>query len=155
MNQLKKIRINNKSYYNAKDIKKIDKNYFQGCSRGVRKIIEKKNIKAGNYVYAECSTVNKEKVYKFSKNQLEPSKKAQLLLRKSWCKKYVPICMDENVSEEQKQEQYDYPEAPMLLELKEDEKFKDNNGVCIEFETRGCQNSRRYLFFSKGCVDCF
>jgi hypothetical protein len=155
MNQLTKIKINNKSYYNAKDIKKIDINYFQGCSRGVRKIIEKKNIKAGDYMYAECSTVKKEKIYKFSKNQLEPSKKAQLLLKKSWCVQNLPICMGENVSEERKQEQYDYPEAPGILELEEEEKFKDNDGNCVEIETRGVKTADGIYFLAKDVAVAF
>jgi hypothetical protein len=155
MNQLKKIKINNKSYYNAKDIKKIDINYFQGCSRGVRKIIEKQNIKAGDYMYAECSTVKKEKVYKFSKNQLEPSKKAQLLLKKSWCIQNIPICMGKNVSEERKQEQYDYPEAPNILELEEEEKFKDNEGKCVDIETRGVKTADGIYFLAKDVAIAF
>jgi hypothetical protein len=155
MNQLKKIKINNKSYYNAKDIKKIDISYFQGGPRGVRKIIEKKNIKAGNYMYAECSTVKKEKVYKFSKNQLEPSKKAQLLLKKSWCIQNIPICMGKNVSEERKQEQYDYPEAPGILELEEEEKFKDNEGNCVKIETRGVKTADGIYFLAKDVAIAF
>jgi hypothetical protein len=41
--------------YNADELKDYDPNFFFGCSRGVRKIIEKKNIPDTEYCYGSSS----------------------------------------------------------------------------------------------------
>ena len=44
--------INNKQYYNAKDLFNNNKNYFYGCANNPRNIITKKKLSDANYVFA-------------------------------------------------------------------------------------------------------
>ena len=64
--------------------------------------------------------------------QLFYKPKAKLYLKEEWVVKNVPKMMDEV-----RQELYKYEEAPDILELEIEEKFKDKNGNIIEIEVRG------------------
>lgn len=67
----------------ADDLCNFDKSYFVGCSRTVRKIVEKKKIPTTEYKYL---TLKKEN-YEFSN---EEYKKAKLAIRSMWIEKNMP-----------------------------------------------------------------
>ena len=144
------IKHNNINYYNAADLKKYDFAFFHGTSAGIRKIISKKKIKVENYHYA---TFSKKFGWTSCCHQNNPSTKAKLLLLESWVIANVPKMMPN--SDESKLENYEYPEAPGILTLKDDEKFKDVDGNTVDIETRGERTSKGIYFLAKDVSKAF
>jgi len=134
-------------YYNTKDLKSYDPVYFHGTSRAIRKIVEKKKIPEGDYLYASLS---KKKGWTPATNQSKPSSKASLLLLKSWVETYIPKMTPENIQEEQ-----DFKEAPGILGLDDEEKFHDNEGNVVEIETRGEREHDKVYFLAKDVATAF
>ncbi len=119
--------------YNSEELKKYDVNYFYGCARTVRLLIEKKKISKDNYYFA----------YNRKKGWIESHEKyprAKLLLKESWVLNNVPLM---TVGGKIK---YVIDEAPEILELEEEEKFKDENGDKIEIEVRGDRSHKNCYF---------
>jgi len=133
MNKPKSININNEIVYNAKEIYKYDTSFFIGCSR-IRLIIEKKKLKQEDYFFAY------KKNDKWIKSTMNYPR-AKLYLTEEYVVKNVPKMMDKI-----KQELYKYPEAPEILELEDNEKFKDKNGKIIDIEVRGERNCNICFF---------
>ncbi len=133
------INLNNFKYYNVDDLNKYDSAYFYGCSRTLRKIIEKKNINEKNYLYA---TWSKKNGWMVSPDQKAPSNKAKLLLNAEWTTQNIPkMQAHEN--------NYEYQKAPNIIELDDSEKFKDSSGNPVDIETRGERNSKDIYFSAK------
>jgi hypothetical protein len=134
-------------YYNTKDLKSYDPVYFHGTSRAIRKIVEKKKISEGDYLYASLS---KKKGWTPAANQSKPPSKASLLLLKSWVETHIPKMTSENIQEEQ-----DFKEAPGILGLDDEEKFHDNEGNVVEIETRGEREHDKVYFLAKDVATAF
>jgi hypothetical protein len=147
------ITINNNKYYSAHDLNKYDSTYFYGCSRTVRNILNRRAITSDNYLYA---TFNKKIGWTILADQEKPATKALLLLASKWVVKNVPKMMPmldrskgsngsngsnksigSNESNESKESLYEYPAAPEIIILDDEEKFKDNENKTVEIETRG------------------
>ena len=124
MNKPININIENELVYLADDLYNYDTAFFPGCNR-IRLIIEKKKLNENDYFFA----YNKDGQWKKSTVNYP---KAKLYLKEEWVVKNVPKMMDEV-----KLELYKYEEAPCILELENEEKFKDKNGNIIEIEVRG------------------
>jgi hypothetical protein len=124
MNKPQTITINDDSVYNAEEVYNYDKNFFIGCAR-VRLIIEKKKLKEDDYFFAY------QKNNKWIKSTANYPR-AKLYLKESYVVHQVPKFMDKV-----KQELYKYEEAPDILELEDEEKFKNKDGKFIEIEVRG------------------
>jgi len=124
MNKPQTININNKVVYNAEEIYNYDKKFFIGCTR-VRLIIEKKKLKETDYFFAYMK--NDKWI-----NSTSNYPRAKLFLKEGYVIKNIPKFMDKI-----KQELYKYEEAPKILELEDEEKFKDKNGKIIKIEVRG------------------
>lgn len=58
--------------------------------------------------------------------------KSKLLVTRQWTKTNVPKFKDVVNGDD-----YEYPEAPDILELEDDEKFKDADGNVLNIEVRG------------------
>ena len=86
-------------------------------------------------------------------HQKKPSTKAQLLLLESWVVANIPKMMPD--SDESKEEKYEYPEAPSILYLNDDEKFKDDNGNVVEIETRGERTAKGIYFLANDVSSVF
>ena len=138
------IKHNGEEYYDAKELKKLDPVYFYGTSGGIRKIIKKKKIDVGVYHYA---TFAKRKGWS-SDCQENPCKKACLLLLKSWVESNIPTMMDDDCVNDE-EGKYEYPQAPDLLLLEEEEKFRDSDGRVVEIETRGEMTPKGIYFSAK------
>jgi hypothetical protein len=143
------ISINNINYYDAKDLYNYDKVYFYGCSKSVRLILTKKEIPTEMFEYASNSVKNG---WGFYNKQNKISNKAKLLLNEEWVINNVPKMASENVIEEVK---YDIEEAPPLLELRDEEKFKDDEGNILEIEVYGDRNYTNCYFKAKSISDGF
>jgi len=128
------IAIDNKEYYVGSELMEYDKVYFTGCSRTIRKIIDLKKIPQDKYAYGNNNI--KKGGWRLSDNQAKPPAKANLLLLKDWVESNVPKMMD-GLDEKEVKEKYDCPEAPNIIDLDDNEKFKDEKGNPLEIETRG------------------
>ena len=135
MSQL--IELNGKMFYNTEFVKHSCPAFFHGCAKTLRKIIEKKNMKNEEYTYATFGS----KTNKWSLSN-DTVKSAKLLLEKGWVEVNVPNFGNNNVK-------LDLEMAPPILELKDEEKFKDKNGKIIEIETRGIKTFDGIYFYSK------
>lgn len=133
-----------KDFYLLDELKEYDPKFFYGCAqKGPEKIVEKKNIldfevvkytkKDGDYNWSE-STFN----YKRSK----------LLVGLRWAADNIPkLCG--------KIGGYKYEDAPPLLELTEEECFKDKNGRKLDVEVRGERSEDKVVFKAKDIARIF
>lgn len=137
--------INEKEYYNADDLRKNYPDQFKGCSKSVRNIIKKKDIKSNNYIYA----TNKGTEWKLS-NTVKPSNRAKLLICADWVKKHF---IKQKFNSVDKILIKDIPtHIPSILELKDTEKFRDNLGNIIDIETRGERTPSGIYFRAKDVI---
>lgn len=137
------ISINENNYYNMKDMVVQNRDFFHGCISKPRTIIIKKKIPETEYIYANFI----EKSNKWNVTTVE-SKKANLLISKEWVDTSsffnnkpteLKVNTDENMTEL-------VEKSPPLLELEENEKFKDAEGKVLEIETRG-EKTQNGIFF--------
>lgn len=149
IDQLTTITIDDVVYYNASDVKTADPAFFIGTSRSIRYIIAKKNIPKDVYVYANNSKRNG---WRKATNQDKPASKCNLLLSKVWVDANVPVFADQANGNDVK---YEYPVAPPLLHLNDEEMFHDTTGKSINIETRGERTARGIYFKAKDVADAF
>ena len=142
-------------YFLAEDLKIFNPDFFSGTSKGIRKIIERKSIPESEIVFAN-ELKNEWNIC------TSASKKAKLFISKPWTdnnffkrntkeiipKKDVQKIIDEDslVSEQNEIDEEIIEEAPNIIDLDNEEKFKDSNGNIIEIETRG-ERDRKNIFF--------
>jgi AraC-like DNA-binding protein len=139
-------------YYNNKDLKLLNPYFFYGFQSDPKHIIQRKNIPDTDYVFA-CHA--KTKGWSIYDNKC---KRAQLLIKKTWVDKFYfntpPVTPKKHVTkpdvvEESEQhigEDDIVEQAPSILELNNDEKFRDTDGNIVEIETRGEQNRNNIYF---------
>ena len=169
-----------KLYYNMKDLYDNNPTFFYGCTVKKRLIIKKKNIPESEYVYANLLARTKE--WNLSD---ENCKKAQLLFTKEWVDKYyfrelptpssspvlvptptvvmVPSLIEQPEIErierieriEEEKEEAVIENAPPILELEVEEKFRDTDGNIIEIETRGEKQMDKIFFRVKDVMKVF
>jgi hypothetical protein len=140
--------INKKSYYIADDVKKEYPKYFKGTSRTVRNIIDKKSISNKYYEIAIKHAKEGWKKSDFS------SKKAKLLLLKSFCEDNI-FRDAENIVEKEKKPIEKIPEAPPIIILEEEEMFKDCDGNVLNIEVRGERDENGIYFYCKDVANAF
>jgi len=153
-------------YYNNTDLFNYNQMFYYGCKVKPKTIVIKKNIPETEYLYANLK--------KGDWNLSSPEcKKAQLLISKEWVDKYYfKIDVNERrvveetiiqepintVTEESipvttqdptvniVQEPEEIVEAPRIIHLNDNEKFKDVDGNIIEIETRGTKERNNIYF---------
>jgi hypothetical protein len=129
-------------YYNMKDLYDHKPEFFYGCTSKKRLIIKKKNIQPCEYVYATYFTKTNE--WKLSD---ESCKKAQLLFTKSWTDRSF-FNIKSSIDDDTQENEVDSIEtAPSILELNDEEKFRDCNGNIVNIEVIG-ENDRNKIYFS-------
>ena len=148
---------NERMYYNSKELFEYNPLFYYGCKTKQRTIVQKKKIPENEYVYANI----KSDEWKLT---TEKCKKAQLLISKEWVEKYYftkkpttpPVLTEEkiNVCEDDFKEEI-IEDAPPVLHLKEDEKFRDYDGNIIEIETRGERHEDKIYFKTKDVSSAF
>jgi len=127
--------IDDLSYYNADELKEFDISFFEKTNKTIRKIIKIKNIPEEEYNYF-CFN-KKDNKWKIS-NKNKPSPKAKLFITEKWSKLNIPKFNDEITN--------DYEEAPDILELNDNEKFKDVDNNPLNIEVRGERNVNKCFF---------
>jgi hypothetical protein len=124
------IRINKLNYVLGDDVLQKAPIYCKGC-RSSRDIIRKKNIDKNNFIYARKDN----KTNEWTINDGKSVKIDKLLFRKKFVDEVItelnPNCDDEI------KDINGVGKAPEIIELNDNEKFKDNDGNIIEIETRG------------------
>ena len=118
MDQLTVIKINEFTGYLVNELYQYDDATFRGCSKS-KNIITKFGLSTNDYLYAyyknEEWTICDEKI----------TRTAKLIIK------------DDCVRNIYKSKPVEYESAPVLLELTDDEKFKDTIGKPFEIEVRG------------------
>ena len=130
-------------YYNSKDLMAYNPVFYYGCKSKPRTIIEKKKISTEEYIYAN----SKSGEWNISNADC---KKAQLLLSASWVDIHF-FRKERNDVEPIESEK----EAPEILFLEEEEKFRDTEGNVVEIETRGERNRKKIFFRVKDVMAAF
>ncbi len=136
--------INNKEYILGDCIFSNAPIYTKGC-RSSRDIISKKQIEAKNYIYARYKddkwVITDGKSFKFDK----------ILFIKSFVDKIPELKSDTTYVVDDN----GVTKAPAIIELKNEEKFTDNDGNIIEIETRGERAVDKIYFKVKDVADGF
>ena len=161
-------------YYNNMDLFQYNKLFYYGCTTKPKTIITKKLIQETEYVYAnlkknewnlssaECKKsqllISKDWIdtYYFKMGERKVVEKqiniiTELVKEESII--YIPEQEPKQIVEEYTmpvKEKEEIVEAPRLLFLNENEKFKDADGNIIEIETRGTKE-RKNIYFN--CQD--
>lgn len=146
MNSLNIINHDDNQYYLATDLYLYDPVYFGNINKR-SDIIKKVKLKETDYIYAyEKNGLwnTSDKSYKISK----------ILIKKTWAENNVPKLKinDQNIDIN---ELYTIPPAPELLELNDEEKFKDKDGNIIEIEVRGERHFEKCYFKVKDIANGF
>lgn len=157
------IKLLNKRWYLSNEVHVIDPAFFPGCHINLRLIIEKKNLKSDNYMFAYI----KNNVWIESTDKYARSK---LLLSSDWVENNVPkiivmmkkkslennnIIESELNDENNINELYDVEPAPTILMLEDHEKFRNNDGETFEIEVRGNRNHKESYFKVKDVMKAF
>jgi hypothetical protein len=130
-----------KMFYNSKHLFDFNQTFYYGCKSKPKSIIIKKKIPPSEYVYANL------KLNEWNLSTAD-CKKSQLLISKEWVdthffKKTEPDVVPVIPIELPDTETVD---APALLILEDNEKFKDTDGNILDIETRGTK-SRKNIYF--------
>ena len=128
-------------YYNAEELKEFDITFFEKTNKTIRKIIKIKNIPEEEYNYF-CFN-KKDNKWKIS-NKNKPSPKAKLFITEKWSKQNIPKFNNELTN--------NYEEAPDILELNDNEKFKDVDNNPLNIEVRGERNVNKCFFKLKDII---
>lgn len=147
------IDINGKKYYNARELKDYDTAYFFGCTKPIRKIIQRKTISHDVYLFATFNNKRKDGWVIYDTNDKIPVK-CSLYLEKKWVESNVPKMKSKNnvikntliKTSSAPNNNNEYREVPNILILTDDEKFKDAEGNIIEIETHGKRNQDEIYF---------
>jgi len=144
-------------YYNNKDLFEYKKTFYCGIIKFPKNIVDKKQIPKEDYVYANLKA-----------GMWNPcgsdSKKSQLLISAKWVNHHI-LDIDRGVEmtqlspemalQIQELKENELREAPPLLLLNEDEKFRDDEGNVAEIETRGEKSEGGILFRVKDVMVAF
>lgn len=153
MTNLNIIRFGSHQYYISSELYTYDPTFFGNINRR-SDIIKKAKIPEGEYIYA----YEKEKKWIRSKQSY---KVAKILIKKTWVDCNVPklkidILNKNKLTEEHDTEiniddLYEIPPAPEILELNDEEKFKDKDGNILEIEVRGERHFDKCYFKERYC----
>ena len=128
--------------YFADDLKKFNSVYFYGCAKTIRKIVDKKKIPDDMYFYVS-------KTKDGFKKSVEIFKKSKLVIKAEWVEKTVPNMDTDHIIKN------DIENAPDILELTEEELFKDIDGNIMDIEVRGERQHDKCYFRVRDVAKCF
>lgn len=145
-----------KMFYNSKHLFDFNQTFYYGCKSKPKSIIIKKKIPPSEYVYANL------KLNEWNLSTAD-CKKSQLLISKEWVDIHffkntepdvVPVIPVEPVLPEELPDT-ETVDAPALLILEDNEKFKDTDGNIVEIETRGERHEDKIYFKCKDISSVF
>ncbi|AGF85693.1 hypothetical protein QJ854_gp089 [Moumouvirus goulette] len=122
MENISVINIGKVNYYLSDDLITKCPAFFKGC-RNAREVINKKGIDEKHFIYAAF----KNKKWNIKDGSNKRLDKVFFTIR--WVEKNIPEFNDDI--------KYDIEMAPDIIELKDNEKFQDNEGNIIEIQVRG------------------
>jgi prophage antirepressor-like protein len=125
------------------DLITFDRAFFVGCIKSQRSAIQNKNIPDDQYWFA---TYNKRT--NMWSSAIPENRKAKVLISKEWAHNNLPRLTGD-------QHHYKYKPLPPLLELSEDEKFRDETGNIHEVELRGDKSKDGIRFKCKDIARVF
>ena len=148
--------INNKQYYNAKDLFNNNKNYFYGCTNNPRNIIARKKLSDADYLFAYI----KDNKWIISNKSYC---KAKLYFDKDWADKTIgdfnKTDKNINIIKTKKltktQININAETAPSLIKLNDNEHFVDCNGNKMNIRIRGDRDKRELYFNVKDISKSF
>lgn len=138
--------IDGQEVFLADDLKQNNPVYFKGCSKTIRNIIGRKKIPDHHIVYATKTKTG----YNVCETDI---KKARLFLAKEWVLQNFEFKEENNGDEVVDNKKYE--EAPPLLFLSPEDKFRGADGETIEIETRGEREYDKVYFRSKDIENGF
>ncbi len=152
------ITLEDQTYYLSNEVYVFDPPFFPGCQINMRLMIDKKNLKPNDYVFAYI------KNEKWVLSNMKYAR-AKLLLTTEWVENNVPkmiIYMRKNDKKittnpliEDVNDLYDAPPAPPILYLNDEEGFKDVNGNTLDIEVRGERDHKKCFFKVKDVIIAF
>jgi hypothetical protein len=145
MNEI--IKVDEIEYYLADDVYKLEPESFIGCSKTSRMIIIKKNMKTKDYLYMKY--IKSSNKWNLSNSEY---KQAKLLITKKWVYDNLIMFKNNKTDEDLKIEAM---KAPLLIELKENEKFVDIDGNELDIEVRGTRDINNIYFKVKDISEKF
>ena len=167
---------NSRMYYNSRDLLNYDPIFYYGCKTRPRSIIQKKNIPDTDYIYsvlrskewrltnADCKKsqllISKTWVDKYFFGINERQVVKSVLLENPMINNIEnkDINMEQDVNFKMEEDvniqddiqdvniQDDIEEAPPIIYLDNEEKFKNIDGNIIDIETRGERNKNKIYF---------
>ena len=123
--------------YSAEDVYTYDPVFFNGIklTSFKKSIIDKFNlIENTDYI----KLIQKKSIWNLVTTA---APKAKLFLTKQWVDTHVPKFKDDISNDD-----YECPPAPGILELNDNEKFKDTDGNVLDIEVRGTRNKKDTYF---------
>ena len=159
LNEPTEIFINNNMYFLVDDLYNYDKKYFEEAYDNLNSIVDIKNIPKSNIIYVYTSD---SKTFIFQEIYI----KIKLYIESKWIfknspnmiqlrEKYISILknlkiqlINNNIANEKLCLLYKNSLAPKLLELTENEMFKDNNNNIIKIKLRGEKQYNKCYFNS-------
>lgn len=142
----------NTQVYLLDDLIEYDRASFIGCISKPRILIQKKQISPDQYFMARKRKINgqiqrRSRAKRWIESDLSV-KQAKILLSEQWCMQNVAkLAGDTSL--------YKYKPLPALVELRDDEKFKDDQGNIYEVEVRGEKSEESIRFKGKDVENLF
>ena len=140
------IKYNNHRYYIANDLFLTNRELF-GNSINSRGIIEKYKISKADYAYVQMTSS------KWMKTTETNKKTGKLIILKRCIDNIIKRAIEKSEKSDESDEseesidgEDDIMDAPDIIELADQEKFKDSKGNIIEIETRGTRNVNECYF---------
>jgi hypothetical protein len=138
---------NKTEYYLADDVYAEEPISFIGCSKNSRFIVKKKNLNENEYIYMKYIKSSSEWVLSEEKYKL-----AKLFITKEWVHNNL-LKFKENKSDEDLK--LEAMIAHDILELEDEDKFKDVNGNILDIEVRGTRDMNNIYFKVKDVSEKF
>jgi hypothetical protein len=129
---------NNIKYYLADDVYIEEPISFIGCSKNSRFIVKKKHLNDTEYIFMKYIKSSSEWVISEEKYKL-----AKLFITKEWVHNNLLKFKENKTDEDLKLEAMI---APDILELEDEDKFKDINGNILDIEVRGTRDINNIYF---------
>jgi hypothetical protein len=140
--------INDIAYYNVDDLRDYNREYFKGCVRLPKQIVDRKKISSDKYIFATHS--KKCNTWSQVENTTKLPKKCNLLLTKTWVDTEFKCTEPNMIAPKIK---ITLRKAPPLIELTDDQKFKNDSNEVIEIETRGTLSEDGIYFLCNDVAD--
>lgn len=118
---------NEHEVYDAKDLKEKYPIFFHGCITNLKNVVTKRSIPSDVVFYA----IETKTGWKPSSAEL---KKSRIFLEKNWVDENIPKYLTKGITTTSGKT---YLPAPSIMELKDEEKLRDDAGVIYEIEVRG------------------